>query len=39
VTTSLTAEISGSGTVRYYGSPQTNINTSGSGDIQHLGEK
>jgi hypothetical protein len=39
VTSSLTADISGSGTVHYYGSPQTDITTSGSGDVQNLGEK
>lgn len=39
VTDQLTGEISGAGSVSYYGSPQTNVKTSGLGEFIALGTK
>ncbi len=39
VTDQLTGEISGAGSVSYYGSPQTNTNSSGLGKFNSLGSK
>jgi hypothetical protein len=36
---SLEADISGSGTVRYYGAPAVTSQVSGSGGVEGLGEK
>ncbi len=39
VTEQLTGSISGAGNVSYYGNPQTNVNSSGIGQFQSLGDK
>jgi hypothetical protein len=39
VTDKLTGEISGAGNVSYYGSPQTDVKTSGLGEFNALGSK
>lgn len=39
VTDELTGEISGAGSVRYYGEPKTNTNSSGVGKFESLGSK
>jgi hypothetical protein len=39
VTSQLTGNISGGGSVRYYGSPQTNTESAGLGKFESLGNK
>ena len=39
VTDQLTGDISGAGSVSYYGTPQTNTNSSGLGKFKSLGSK
>jgi hypothetical protein len=36
---SLDASISGSGSIDFYGNPQTNTNVAGSGTVNSLGDK